>query len=92
MRDPNRIKSILDELSILWEKMPDMRLCQLLHYVETEIARREHRDPNGDLFNLEDRLILEALQEINAMDADDDDNIEDESSKLEESLKGDETP
>lgn len=92
MRDPNRIPAILDELSILWKKWPDMSLCQLLIYVETDIAERELREPNGDLYNLDDRLILEALQEINSRDADDDDNIEDESSKLEESLKGDETP
>jgi len=89
MRDPNRIPDILDELSILWKKWPDVRLCQLLTYVETAVADREHREPNGDLYNLEDRLVLEALQEINARDAVDPDDIEDESSKLEESLKGD---
>lgn len=92
MRDPNRIPAILDELSILWKKRPDMSLCQLLIYVETDIAEREHREPNGDLYNLDDRLVLEALQEINARDTEDPDDIEDESSKLEESLKGDETP
>jgi len=92
MRDPNRIPAILDELSILWKKWPDMRLCQLLIYVETDIAEREHREPNGDLYNLDDRLVLEALQEMNARDTEDPDDIEDESSKLEKSLKGDETP
>ena len=91
MRDPNRIAAILNELSILWKKCPDMRLCQLLTYVETKIAEREHRDPNGDLYNLDDRLVLEALQEINSRSNDDDDDIADESSKLEESLKGEST-
>ena len=91
MRDPNRIPAILNELSILWKKWPDMRLCQLLTYVETKIAEREHRDPNGDLYNLDDRLVLEALQEINSRSTDDDDDIADESSKLEESLKGEST-
>ncbi len=91
MRDPNRIPAILNELSILWKKSPDMRLCQLLTYVETKIAEREHRDPNGDLFNLDDRLVLEALQEINSRATNDDDDIADESSKLEERLKGENT-
>ena len=91
MRDPNRIPDILNELSILWKKWPDMRLCQLLIYVETKIAEREHRDHNGDLYNLDDRLVLEALQEINSRATNDDDDIADESSKLEERLKGEST-
>ena len=89
MRDPNRIPAILNELSVLWQKMPDMRLCQLLHYVQGEIAKHEHRDSNGDLFDLEDRLVLEALTEMNKEEAGDADDIEDDSSKLDERLKGD---
>lgn len=91
MRDPKRILTILAELSTLWQRMPDMRLCQLLFYVQAEIAKHECRDPNGDLFTLDDRLVLEALQEINSRATNDDDDIADESSKLEERLKGENT-
>lgn len=30
MRDPNRIRPLLDLIECVWKKYPDLRLCQLL--------------------------------------------------------------
>ena len=56
MRDPKRIPEILKMIQMLWEKNPELRLCQLLYAVI--------RTPNnqGDLFYYEDDLLLEDLE------------------------------
>ena len=33
MRDPKRIKRILDKIEIIWTKYPDLRLNQLIYYL-----------------------------------------------------------
>lgn len=37
MRDPNRIKVILDRLEKVWEKNPDLRLGQLIGLAEHDM-------------------------------------------------------
>lgn len=34
MRDPRRIRPLLQMLGDLWERMPDMRLGQLLYFLQ----------------------------------------------------------
>ena len=59
MRDPKRIPDILDKLSALWEKYPDLRLGQL-------IANAHNCSPSRqcDIFYLEDDLLVEGLDEL----------------------------
>lgn len=54
MRDPKRIKPILDALGIIWQTQPDTRLGQLL----SNIA---HQD-DVNIFNLSDDRLLELLR------------------------------
>ena len=58
MRNPERILAILDALQEVWEKHPDWRFGQLL----INVANRP--EPCPRLFNLEDDLLLELLQEM----------------------------
>lgn len=37
MRDPKRIKAMLELIEKIWTKHPDLRLCQLLENVSTSI-------------------------------------------------------
>lgn len=57
-RDPRRIPVILAELSLLWEKYPDLRLVQLIN-LATKPA------DFSELFNLEDDLLYHAIVEKN---------------------------
>ena len=57
MRDPNRIKRILDLLEIIWKKYPDIRLCQLLS--NTAYSYSEWQ--NNDLFYFEDYDLEKSL-------------------------------
>lgn len=53
MRDPKRIPQILKRLEKLWEKYPDLRLCQLiLNCFPT----------NTDLYYLEDKELVKLLE------------------------------
>lgn len=54
MRDPARIPIILDELKVLWERVPDMRLCQLLFNL--------HQQYDG--FYVEDDYLLELIRRL----------------------------
>lgn len=53
MRDPARIRPLLDELEKLWLKHPDMRLGQLIVNVTPAVR---------DLFFVEDERLLEAIR------------------------------
>ena len=53
MRDPERIKSILNRLQAVWEKYPDFRLGQLILNVL--------QDPL--LYYIEDDKLIEAIEE-----------------------------
>ena len=51
MRPKERIKPLLEDLCKIWEKNPDLRLCQL-----TSILASTYSDwKNKDLFYLEDK-------------------------------------
>lgn len=50
MRDPKRIKTILELIEKLWLDMPDLRLCQLLsncfgdkdlYYIEDDVLEKQ---------------------------------------------------
>ena len=53
MRDPERIKSVLNRLQAVWEKYPDLRLGQLILNVV--------QDPT--LYYLEDDKLIETIEE-----------------------------
>ncbi len=57
MRDKNRINPILDDLKELWNKCPDMRLCQLLHMVAFNSGWTDN-----DLFYIEDDDIAKQIK------------------------------
>jgi uncharacterized protein YihD (DUF1040 family) len=59
MRDPERIKPLLQKLEALWQRHPDMRLCQLL------VGLSESATWNG-FWNVEDDKILARLLEYEA--------------------------
>ena len=54
MRDKNRIKPILKQIEAIWEKNPDLRLCQLLG----NCFKQE------DLYYIEDELLVESMSKI----------------------------
>ena len=58
MRDPNRMKPLLDTILQYWEKQPDTRLCQLLSNVAFESGWRDN-----DLFYYEDDELQKSLLE-----------------------------
>jgi hypothetical protein len=60
MRDPKRIPVITEALKELWLKYPDLRLWQLLMYLET----RTFDTVDRDLFYLEDDEALAVIQSI----------------------------
>jgi hypothetical protein len=53
-RDPERIDPLIDALRRLWKRYPDLRLGQLVICAT---------DPS-DLFNIEDELMLQKLNEM----------------------------
>ncbi len=58
MRNPARIKRILEKIEIIWESKPDLRMNQLIYNLcRNELAL------NGDLFNLEDEKFEKILDE-----------------------------
>lgn len=54
MRNPKRIKKVLNAIQEIWELYPDMRLGQLICNV--------YRDPA--LYHIEDKDLVKALQEV----------------------------
>lgn len=79
MRNPKRIKTIMNILTEIWELQPDIRFNQLIHNLQTEYAnkypayyRKAFEEEVGwgmipivykDLFNVEDDEFLTFLQE-----------------------------
>jgi len=57
MRDINRIEPMLNDLKELWQKHPDLRLCQLLSWLAGNSGWK-----NNDLFYLEDNVVMERIQ------------------------------
>jgi uncharacterized protein YihD (DUF1040 family) len=55
--DIKRIKPILKDLEILWNKYPELRLCQLLHMVAIKSGWQ-----NNDLYYIEDNVIAEQIK------------------------------
>ncbi|MFV0198152.1 DUF1040 family protein [Empedobacter falsenii] len=58
MRDPKRIKPLLEKIEKIWMKNPDFRLGQLIMV----IARTGEHNPK--LFNLEESELLKKLDEF----------------------------
>lgn len=59
MRNPDRIPEILKELEEFWKQVPDWRLGQVVSNLNYEITG------NNDAFYLEDKDLLELLQQKN---------------------------
>lgn len=59
MRNPDRIPEILKELEEFWRQVPDWRLGQVVSNLNYEITG------NNDAFYLEDKDLLELLQQKN---------------------------
>lgn len=72
MRNPERIKEVLDTLTKVWEVQPDTRFNQLIYNLQREYSREvgrtffiDGRFPSQepyDLFNVEDDKFLEFLK------------------------------
>ena len=56
MRDINRIDEVTKILAVLWKRVPDWRLGQLLNNLQ--------RYENNDLFYYEDRKLLDAIEDM----------------------------
>ena len=56
MRDINRIDEVTKILAVLWKRVPDWRLGQLLNNLQ--------RHENNDLFYYEDRKLLDAIEDM----------------------------
>ena len=61
MRDPNRIPEIIDELKVLWEANPDLRLGQLI------INAINPGTPYSELFYIEDDKLLTSLHKLHVL-------------------------
>ncbi len=74
MRDPERIKEILDLVNELWQKDPDLRFNQLIYNLQWGYSKKNgdagQVESDGftrtgfDFFNLEDNDFLEYIQEV----------------------------
>lgn len=53
MRDPNRIKSILQQLTSIWLSQPHLRLGQLIGNIR-----------DGDTYYLEDQALIDKLNDF----------------------------
>lgn len=63
MRDPGRIRRILDLIDQAWGAQPDTRLLQLLE----NLFPRDHRD-NHCMYYIEDDTLEQALMEEYKLD------------------------
>ena len=59
MRNPKRIKPMLDLIESIWKESPDLRLCQLLSH-----GARYAEWTQDDLFGLEDEDLAEGLKKF----------------------------
>lgn len=76
MRDPARIREMLDLIERIWEKDSDLRFMQLIYNLQSgysfnnsDLGKIQEIENDGfsrigfDLFNIEDESILEYLKE-----------------------------
>lgn len=61
MRDPKRIDKILEEIRVLWNKYPDLRLGQIIYMC---MDKTIVSDSFIDVFYFEDDLLLKGLSQI----------------------------
>lgn len=61
MRDPARIPRILEALRVEWEKMPDLRLGQLL---VNAMPMVNDRDIVSELFGVEDHMLVSYVEDF----------------------------
>lgn len=61
MRDPARIDRVIAKLRAVWERNPDMRLCQTMYWLVTE--GNSGAVPN-DIFHIEDDVIERGLDRL----------------------------
>lgn len=54
MRDPNRIREVLNRLRVVWEAYPDLRLGQLLLNVGDDPV----------LYYIEDNVLIKAIEDF----------------------------
>ena len=66
MRDPARIPRILEALRVEWERMPDMRLGQLLINAMPPYAKTWDDHPGQTLCLTEDEQLVREVQEFTA--------------------------
>lgn len=52
MRDPARIRPLLERLAAAWERYPDLRLGQIV----------SNASPDRDSFNIEDEALLRVIE------------------------------
>ena len=77
MRDPERIKKLLNLVNEIWSKDPDLRFNQLIYNLQWgysqkngEVGQIKEVETDGythtgfDLFNLEDRDFMHYLQDV----------------------------
>jgi hypothetical protein len=61
MKDPNRIKNILDKLKEIWERYPDLRFGQLIMNLFKDY----------ELFFMEDEELLKEIEDLIRLDKED---------------------
>ena len=77
MRDPERIKELLNLINEIWSKDPDLRFNQLIYNLQwaysqknnelgqiKEVASDGYTRTGFDLFNLEDSDFMSYLQDV----------------------------
>jgi uncharacterized protein YihD (DUF1040 family) len=61
MRDPNRIRNILDKLQEIWERYPDLRFGQLIMNLFKDY----------ELFYMEDEELMQEIEDLIKLDKED---------------------
>jgi len=62
MQDSNRLQRISDKLNELWKKYPELRFCQLIHILMSQIPETHKTYGNGlDIFNINDETFENLL-------------------------------
>lgn len=62
MRDPKRIKRIIEKLEYIWSREPDSRLCQLVY--NTAYRTGDVCTDTNDIFYVEDNVFEAVLDEL----------------------------
>jgi len=64
MRDPKRIKNIMERVIELWGIYPDQRFFQFMHNLNSTANKALGNPADFDLYNLEDDQLLKLLNKI----------------------------